>query len=247
MHQSLDGSSRRERLAAAGLYLVLPSAPADASADEVRAHAARLESVTCAALAGGVEVVQLREKHSEDADLVALASAIASLCAELGALFIVNDSPGLARDARADGVHVGQEDMPPAQARAIVGPEMLIGLSTHTRSEVDAARARAADGTPLVDYIAVGPVHETPTKRGRAAVGAELVAYAAEHASVPFFAIGGLDAGNLHEVLAAGARRAVVLRAIADADDPGEAARELRSQLEGATAKRAGTAGRPVI
>ncbi len=129
-------------------------------------------------------------------------------------------------------MHVGQDDMPPEDARAIVGEELLVGLSTHARAEIDAARSSAHDGRPLVDYIAVGPVHTTPTKPGRPAVGTGLVAYASEHASVPFFAIGGLDGSNLHEVLAAGATRAVILRAIARADDPERAARELREQLD---------------
>jgi thiamine-phosphate pyrophosphorylase len=112
-----------------------------------------------------------------------------------------------------------------------VGPEMLIGLSTHAPEEIDAAEPTAPDGTPLVDYIGVGPVHETPTKLGRPAVGVELVEYAAGHAKVPFFAIGGLNASNLGGVVTAGATRAVVLRAIAEAEEPGRAARALREML----------------
>jgi thiamine-phosphate pyrophosphorylase len=238
MHQDSPGAVRRARLAAAKLYLVLPSAPADASADERAAHAARLEDIARAALGGGVDAVQLREKHIADPELLAdtgwlaLAREVARLCRQLGALFIVNDSPRLALEAGADGVHVGQDDMPVAQARAIVGPELLIGLSTHARAEIDAVRVVADDGSPLVDYIGVGPVHETPTKPGRPAVGTDLVAYAAARAPVPFFAIGGLDAGNLHEVLDAGATRVVILRAIADAEDSARAARELRAKLD---------------
>ncbi len=108
----------------------------------------------------------------------------------------------------------------------------MIGLSTHAPGEIDAAAPAADDGTPLVDYIGVGPVHETPTKPGRPAVGHELVRYAAAHAAVPFFAIGGLDSANLDEVLDAGATRIVVLRAIADAEDPQAAAEALRAQLD---------------
>jgi len=126
----------------------------------------------------------------------------------------------------AGGVHVGQEDIPVDEVRELVGPDVLIGLSTHARDEIDAREASNAD------YIAVGPVHETPTKPGRPAVGLDLVRYAAAHARRPFFAIGGLDAANLADVLDAGARRVVVLRAIAAARDPEDAARELRSQLD---------------
>ena len=133
---------------------------------------------------------------------------------------------------RADGVHVGQGDMPVAEARKIVGPDMLIGLSTHAPSEIDAAVPTAPDGTPHVDYIGVGPVHATPTKLGRPPVGPELVAYASAHARVPFFAIGGIDSENVVAVLDAGAARVCVLRAICDARDPERAALTLRAALE---------------
>ena len=119
-----------------------------------------------------------------------------------------------------------------SEVRRIVGPEMLIGLSTHAPDEIDAAAPRTPGGEPLVDYIGVGPVHETPTKPGRPAVGQALVRYAAAHAPVPFFAIGGLDAGNLDETLEAGARRVCVLRAISRAADPQAAAQALRELLE---------------
>ncbi|HTZ85029.1 MAG TPA: thiamine phosphate synthase [Solirubrobacteraceae bacterium] len=217
------GAERRARLAAAKLYLVCDAKPGGRE----------LPDVIRPAIAGGVEVVQLREKELGDEELVAVANAAQALCERLGALLIVNDRPLVAREAGADGLHVGQDDMPVAQARELVGPEMLIGLSTHAPREIDAAESTAPDGTPLVDYIGVGPVHETPTKPGRPAVGTELVAYAADNAKVPFFAIGGLDGANLHEVLAAGATRAVVLRAIANAEDPENAARELRGLLDG--------------
>jgi thiamine-phosphate pyrophosphorylase len=134
-------------------------------------------------------------------------------------------------------VHVGQDDMPIPDARALVGDELLIGLSTHSEAQIDAARESARAGSGA-DYIAVGPIHETPTKPGRSAVGVGLVSYAAAHAGeLPFFAIGGLDRSNLDGVIAAGARRAVVLRAIAGAADPEQAARELRDQLDAGEAR----------
>jgi thiamine-phosphate pyrophosphorylase len=213
------GAERRARLAAARLYLVCPEGRG--------AHAeGELPELVREAVAGGVDVVQLREKQLGDDELAAVANAMRALCERIGALLIVNDRPLVAREAGAHGVHVGQDDMAVAEARELLGPDMLIGLSTHAAEEVEAESARAAD------YIAVGPVHETPTKPGRPAVGVELVRYAATRAPKPFFAIGGLDAGNLGEVLEAGARRAVVLRAIADAEDPGAAARELRGLLD---------------
>lgn len=206
----------RERLAAARLYLVCDAAPAGRDLPELLREA----------IDGGVDVVQLREKELGDEELVSVAKAAQALCERLGALFVVNDRPAVALQAGADGVHVGQEDMAPAQVRELVGADMLIGLSTHATGEIDAAAPE------LVDYIGVGPVHETPTKPGRPAVGLELVRYAAEHARVPFFAIGGIDAANAGQAIDAGARRVVVLRAIAAAQDPRAAARELRAILE---------------
>jgi thiamine-phosphate pyrophosphorylase len=216
------GTERRARIAAARLYLVCDCKPGGRE----------LADVIRAAVAGGVEVIQLREKQLGDEELVAVANAARALCERIGALLIVNDRPLVAREAGADGAHVGQDDMPVAEVRALLGEDMLIGLSTHAEQEIDEAVATDGDGAPLVDYIGVGPVHETPTKLGRAAVGVELVRYAAAHAHVPFFAIGGLDERNVDDVLEAGARRIVVLRAIADADDPEAAARALRMRLE---------------
>jgi thiamine-phosphate pyrophosphorylase len=210
------GSQRRERLAAARLYLVCGSLP----------DASELPDLLRGAVAGGVDIVQLRDKELPDDELAAVANAARALCERLGALLIINDRPDVALDAGADGVHVGQDDIPVAKVREMVGPDMLIGLSTHATAEIDAVDRK------LVDYIGVGPVHETPTKPGRPAVGPELVRYAAAHASVPFFAIGGLGAENLGEVLDAGATRVCVLRAISDAKDPEAAARALRAQID---------------
>jgi thiamine-phosphate pyrophosphorylase len=215
-HDHEHEPERRSRLAQARLYLVCGASP----------DGSELPDLLRAAVAGGVDVVQLREKHLPDTELVAIANATRALCERLGALLIVNDRPWVALEVGADGVHVGQEDMPVAEVRELVGPDVLIGLSTHSPEQIDAIDAS------LVDYIGVGPIHATPTKPGREAVGLELVRYAAAHAPVPFFAIGGLDAANLEQALDAGATRACVLRAIAAATDPERAARELRDQLD---------------
>jgi thiamine-phosphate pyrophosphorylase len=182
--------------------------------------------VLAAAIAGGVDVFQLREKHLGDPQLLDVAREAQAICERLGVLFILNDRPDLAREAGADGVHVGQQDMGVAEARALLGADVLLGLSTHAPAEIDAV------DVSLVDYIGVGPVHATPTKLGRAAVGLKLVSYAASHARLPFFAIGGLDTGNVSEALDAGASRVCVLRAIADAADPERAARSLHELLD---------------
>jgi thiamine-phosphate pyrophosphorylase len=142
-----------------------------------------------------------------------------------GALFVLNDRPDLVAAAGADGVHVGQDDAPIAKARAAVGPDRLVGLSTHSPDQVDAAGAKP------VDYIGVGPVYATPTKPGRPAVGLELVRYAAEHATVPFFAIGGISPANVDAVRDAGAKRIAVVRALTEAADPARAARALRTAI----------------
>ncbi len=207
---------RRSRLAAARLYLVCDSEPGGRE----------LAGVLRAAIAGGVEVVQLRDKRLSDGELTDVVHTAHTICEQLGALLLVNDRPEVALAAGADGVHVGQEDMPIAQVRDLVGPDLLIGLSTHAPAEIDAAMGGFAD------YIGVGPVHATPTKPGRPAVGLELVRYAAEHTRLPFFAIGGIDVGNVGAVLAAGARRVAVVRAIAGARDPERAARALREALD---------------
>jgi thiamine-phosphate pyrophosphorylase len=225
------GAERRGRLAASRLYLVCP-----AIGDREAMGGRELADLLRAAVAGGVDVVQVREKHLPDDELAAVAHAARALCERLDALLIVNDRPTVARDVGADGVHVGQDDMPVEEVRELVGPDMLIGLSTHTPEEIDAVNApdgETAPGEGIVDYIGVGPVHETPTKEGRPAVGPELIRYAAAHSPVPFFAIGGIDSGNIDEALGAGATRVCVLRSIAAADDPRRAARGLRDSLDG--------------
>jgi thiamine-phosphate pyrophosphorylase len=180
------------------------------------------ERVLAAALAGGVDVVQLREKDAGEDELLRAGRVFRRLTREAGALFVVNDSPELALRCEADGVHVGQDDMPVALVRELVG-ELIVGLSTHSPEQI-----RAAEGA---DYIGVGPVYATPTKEGRAPVGLELVRAAARAAGVPWFAIGGIDETNADEVVAAGAERLAVVRAIRDAEDPRASAAALRRRL----------------
>jgi thiamine-phosphate pyrophosphorylase len=178
-----------------------------------------LEAFLDAAIRGGVDIVQIRERASSDAELFRGLEQARALTRSLGVPLVVNDRPDLAVLSGADFVHVGQDDVPVEAARRFgVG----VGLSTHAPREIDAAAA---------DYIGVGPVFATPTKKGRPAVGLELVRYAAERARAPWFAIGGIDASNVEAVVTAGARRIAVLRAIGEASDPEHAARELREKL----------------
>ncbi len=207
------GSERRDRLARARLYLCL----------EARPHGRDPGPLLAAALRGGVDVVQLRDKDAGDAEVITAAMVFRRLCDEHDALFVLNDRPDLALRAAADGVHVGQEDMPVAAARAIAGPELLVGLSTHAPAELDAAEG--------ADYVAVGPVWATPTKEGRPAAGLDYVRYAGAHARMPWFAIGGIDLERAPAVVAAGATRLCILRALRDAEDPEAVARALRALL----------------
>jgi thiamine-phosphate pyrophosphorylase len=210
----MSSTERRARLSRARLYLVCGADPGGRP----------LADVLPAALRGGVDVFQLRMKDARDDAILAAAETARAACDAAGALLILNDRPDLVAAAGADGAHVGQDDVAVAEARALVGDEALLGLSTHSPAQVDAAAG--------VDYIGVGPVHSTPTKPGRPAVGLDLVAYAAAHASVPWFAIGGVAPDTIGPALAAGARRVAVVRAIAEAADPEAAARALRSTLE---------------
>jgi thiamine-phosphate pyrophosphorylase len=172
-----------------------------------------------AAIEGGVDVVQVRDRSVSDGRLLEALAVARSVTAAHGVPLGVNDRPDLAVLADADFVHVGQDDIPVDAARKFGLP---VGLSTHAPREIDAASS---------DYIAVGPVHATPTKEGRPAVGLELVRYAAANARLPWFAIGGINAANVAEVVAAGATRIAVVRAIVEAEDPEAAARKLRVAL----------------
>jgi thiamine-phosphate pyrophosphorylase len=214
-------SDRHARLSAARLYLVCDEQP-----DEFLATV----------LGAGVDIIQLRMKDAPDGAILAAGRRFAGAAERFGALFILNDRPDLVAASGADGVHVGQDDMAVVQARAIVGPDRLIGLSTHSPEQVDTAAGLD------VDYIGVGPVHATPTKPGRPAVGLELVGYGAEHASVPFFAIGGISAENVDAVRSAGGKRIAVVRALTEASDPARAARRLREGISTAGEVRLGAA-----
>ena len=210
-----------DRLARARLYFVCEGRPGDGD------PAPLLD----AALRGGADLIQLREKAPRCAEeLVSLSEPFRRAADRHGALFFLNDHPELVEACGADGVHVGQDDMPVAEARALSGPGALVGLSTHSTEQFDSALSAAGAARP--DQVSAGPVWETPTKEGRPAAGLELIRHAAETAGdVPWFAIGGIDASNVGEVVAAGASRIVVVRAIRDAADPEAAARELRARL----------------
>jgi thiamine-phosphate pyrophosphorylase len=204
---------RRERLQSARLYFV--------------ADRAGMERALEPALAGGVDLFQLRDKEASDDELLAAATLARERCHAGGALFILNDRPDLAAACGADGVHVGQDDMPVARARERVGPDALVGLSTHGMQQAQAGCRSGAD------YLAVGPVHATPTKEGRPAIGLEPVKYAASHCDLPWFAVGGIDRETVRAVVRAGARRIVVVRALTLAEDPEAAARALVESLSG--------------
>jgi thiamine-phosphate pyrophosphorylase len=216
---------RLERLRRARLYFVTDIRP-------------DLEQLLAAAVAGGVDMVQLRDKSASDGELLAAAEVFRRVCDDGDALFWLNDRADLALRCDADGVHVGQGDTPPADVRRVAGPDRLVGLSTHSPAQLDAALASSA-----ADELSVGPVWETPTKEGRAAAGLEYVRYAASRAGDrPWFAIGGIDLANVRDVIEAGASRIVVVRAIRDAPDPRAAAESLRAALDEASG---GAEGQP--
>jgi thiamine-phosphate pyrophosphorylase len=210
-----EGPLRRERLRTARLYFCCGARPQGEDP----------EPLLAAALRGGVDIVQLREKALPRREIELAAQTFRRLCDNHSALFIVNDDPDLARSCDADGVHVGQDDLAAAEARALLGPEAIIGLSTHSEEQI------AASAAAPVDYISVGPIWETPTKPGRPAVGLELISHAATNAPHPFFAIGGIDSSNAAQVIEAGAQRLCIVRAIRDATNPVAAAEALRGAL----------------
>ena len=212
----MDPEEARAKLDMARLYLV--SDGRDGGHD--------LREFLDAVLAAGVDLLQLREKELEAGPILARAAIFRDACDRHGVPFIVNDRADLAMAAGADGVHLGQDDLPIEAARQMIGRSMIVGRSTH-----DAEQVRRAEHED-VDYVAVGPVHETPTKPGRPAAGIDLLPVAAETLTKPWFAIGGIDAASLGAVRAAGSTRVVVVRAITEAPDPAAAVKELRSALD---------------
>jgi thiamine-phosphate pyrophosphorylase len=209
------GPLRQERLRTARLYFVCEARPGGEDP----------EALLRAALSGGADIVQLREKELDREEIERAAATFRRVCDTYSAPFVVNDDPELALAVGADGVHVGQDDLSAEEARELLGPDAIIGLSTHSEEQIADANERP------IDYMSVGPIWETPTKEGRPAVGLELIGHAAEHAAHPFFAIGGIDPTNAAEVVRAGARRLCVVRTIRDAAEPTAVAVELRRAL----------------
>ncbi len=201
LESNLLAYQRQQLLKTARLYLVTAPVP-----DLL----ARVE----ASLAGGLTLVQYRDKQNNDVDRLQMAQQMCQLCHHYGALFILNDRVDLALAVGADGVHLGQQDVSVALARQILGSQKIVGKSTTNPDEMARALQEGAD------YIGVGPVYETPTKAGKAAAGLEYVRHAAKHATVPWFAIGGIDSSNIDDVLAAGAPAIAIVRAIMNAENP---------------------------
>ncbi len=212
---SAAGERRMARLRDARIYVCT----------DARRERGDLEAFLTTICEASVDVIQLRDKTATEDELRQASDVFRRVADRTGSLFVLNDLPGLAVQVGADGVHLGQDDVHPDHARRIVGPDVIIGRSTHAPAQVD----QAADED--IDYFAVGPIHPTPTKEGRAAVGLDPIRYAARHASHPWFAIGGIDPSNVDDVCGAGARRVVVVRAITQAADPAEAAWALRRSL----------------
>ncbi len=208
-------AGRRARLERARLYVVTGVRP-------------DLPDFLEAILEAGVDIVQLREKQAEAGNLLRWGEVFRGAAERHGALFVVNDRPDVALAADADGVHLGQDDLPPRMARDILGGDAIIGLSTHASEQWDGA-------APEADYLCAGPVWETPTKPGRPAAGLESLRYAAAGGEErPWFAIGGITTENVDQVVDAGATRIVVVRAVTEASDPSAAVRALLHRLASA-------------
>jgi thiamine-phosphate pyrophosphorylase len=194
-----------------------------------------LERFLAACIRGGVDLVQLRDKELEARGILDAARRALRVCRGLGVPFVLNDRPDLALEVGADGVHVGQDDAPPALARRLLGEGAIVGLSTHAPDELDEA------GSEPVDYVSVGPVVPTPTKPGRQGTGPAYVGYAAGAAKVPWFVTGGATPGSVGPLVEAGARRFVVVRWLTEAPDPDDAARALRRAIDHAVSRATDT------
>lgn len=181
-----------------------------------------LEDFLAACIRGGVDLVQLRDKVLDARGLLRRAAVARAVCADAEVPFILNDRPDLALEVGADGVHVGQDDAPPSLARRLLGPDAIVGLSTHAPAELDASHDEP------VDYVSAGPVSPTPTKPGRPGTGLDYLTYAASVATRPFFVTGGVTPESLPAMLAAGARRFVVVRYLTESEDPEAGATALR-------------------
>jgi thiamine-phosphate pyrophosphorylase len=211
----MKAGERRSRLTRSRLYVV----------SDARREQGDLPEFLDAILGAGVDIVQLREKGAEAGDLIRWGMVFKEAAEAHGALFIVNDRPDLAGALDADGVHLGQDDLPPEVARRILGLDAVIGVSTHSPEQFDTAPAEA-------DYLCAGPVWETPTKPGRPATGLDLIRYAAKSGEErPWFAIGGINEGNVPEVIDAGAIRIVVVRAVTHEADAMGAVVKLKAGL----------------
>jgi thiamine-phosphate pyrophosphorylase len=186
-----------------------------------------LQQFIDACISGGVDIVQLRDKTLEARPLLERARLALQVCRHHGVPFILNDRPDLALEVQADGVHVGQDDAPPELARRIVGPDAIIGLSTHAPSELDDALEQ-----PVVDYLSAGPVSPTPTKPGRPGTGLRYLTYVVERAKTPWFVTVGVTPDSVPMMAAAGARRFVVVRWLTEAADPAEAAKAMRAAID---------------
>jgi thiamine-phosphate pyrophosphorylase len=189
-----------------------------------------------AALQGGLTLVQYRDKTTNDIERLEIAQKLRQLCQRYGAIFIMNDRVDLALAVNADGVHLGQQDMPIAFARQLLGPQRIIGRSTTNPEEMQRAIQEGAD------YIGVGPVFETPTKAGKAAAGLEYVRFAAKHSPIPWFAIGGIDVNNVNDVISSGAERIAVVRSLIQAEQPSLVTQYFISQLTRAQSLKAAKA-----
>lgn len=209
----LKGQPRRQQLHQAQLYLVTMDVPN---------FFQQIES----ALKGGVDMVQYRDKNRDDRDRLAIAHQLKELCTKYNALFLINDRIDLALAVSADGVHLGQQDLPVSFARQVLGPSVIIGQSTTSPYELNLALEAG------IDYVGVGPVFATPTKPNKAAVGFDYIKHAQQKSTVPFFAIGGIDIDNLDQSIEWGAKRVAVVRSLMCSNDPTAVARAMKQKLQ---------------